>query len=90
MASIILDQFHSYVMIICRHTTIDGETRRIVANKEIDRKRPIDYSDRHAAAKYGDVFEGDEYLEANDNDDDNYMEVEGSPVDEDEDEEYLE
>lgn len=61
----------------------------LLQTKRSTRKRPIDYSDRRAAAKYGDVFEGDEYIDANDNDDDNYMEVEGSPGGEDEDEEYL-
>ncbi len=29
----------------------------MLQTKRSTRKRPIDYSDRHAAAKYGDVFE---------------------------------
>ena len=90
MASIIfrpVSQLRDYLSAILPLTEKQEE---LLQTKRSTRKRPIDYSDRHAAAKYGDVFEGDEYLEANDNDDDNYMEVEGSPVDEDEDEEYLE
>ncbi|RCK54504.1 ISWI one complex protein 3 [Candida viswanathii] len=58
------------------------ETRRST------RKRPIDYSDRRAAARYNDVVDAEDYVDENGNDDENYVEMDGVEEDDD-DEEYL-
>ncbi|RCK67488.1 ISWI one complex protein 3 [Candida viswanathii] len=58
------------------------ETRRST------RKRPIDYSDRRAAARYNDMVDAEDYVDENGNDDENYVEMDGVEEDDD-DEEYL-
>ncbi|KAL6452741.1 hypothetical protein SBY92_000081 [Candida maltosa Xu316] len=50
------------------------------------RKRPIDYSDTRAAARYSEVLDVEEYIDDNENGDDNYIQFEA----EDDEDEYME
>ena len=87
MASVIYKpvlQLHDYLSALLPLLVKQEE---LIETRRSTRKRPIDYSDRRAAARYNDVVEVDDFVDENGNDDDNYVEMDG--VEDDDDEEYF-
>lgn len=88
MASIIYKPVLQLYEYLSRILPLIEKQESLIETRRSTRKRPIDYSDRRAAARYNDVVDVDDFVDENGNEDDNYVEMDGVE-DDDDDEEYL-